>query len=62
VESFGDEVIPVAEPLDRSQFQDLQPPIFINNPPYRRALTDLVSGESMLGEFRSLWPTRQGWS
>lgn len=52
VESFGGEGIPLAEPLARPQFQDLQPPIFIDNPPYGGDLADLVSGESMLGDFQ----------
>jgi hypothetical protein len=52
VKSFGGEGIPFVEPLVRPQFQDLQPSIFIDDPPYGGALADLVSGESMPGEFQ----------
>jgi hypothetical protein len=52
VESFRGEGIPLIEPLSRPQFQDLQPPIFIDSPPYGGALEDLVGGESILGEFQ----------
>lgn len=52
VESFRGEGIPLTDLLSRPQFQDLQPPIFIESPPYGGDLGDLVGGESILSEFQ----------